>query len=668
MKALALNVLSMLSSHDVTFFIPPYQRNYEWTTEQCEIFLNDVKTTCQLNAEGKNTEHFFGTIIYFKAKTAYGQPDKLVLIDGQQRITTTMLFLVALRDILGTERGGKFIDSKFLKNNSVDGDEEHKVKLKQVETDWGAYKKLILAEKLSDDEKKSAVYRNYKYFLTKLSADNRGSVNLTDFIENGLEKFSVVTIELEPDKNKWENPQEIFESMNSLGKPLSLADLVRNYLLLGMDPETQNELYSRYWTPIEKAIPGRLSDFIRDYMQYRECQSFLKATERNYKELYSLFKKIFISADAKSLLEDLSLCSKIYSWLLPGGTCGNKEIDRLLEDLGRLNVTTAYSFFLAVLCAWQRGEFNDREVVDIFDAFRIYTVRRRILGLNAAENKSFPLLTKYILDLRTVSDKKERMFEILSDRESNLRLPNDIELSRYLETMNFYNFAHNKFIFSLIEESLSGSLPEVEDKNLQIERIMPHTLNETWIRELGEDYNSVREELENTIGNLTLIHNKTELNNRTFAEKKKFYTERDDLLIAQSWIVDQDVWNEDAIRRRTALVTEYLLKTVLPIPDRMRTTNNFSQNQKFHFSFKDLDLIGEEIRFRDDPTYRAIVVSPSEVEFEGKKWRLSPLTREILSRLGKVSPSGSYQGSRWWVFNGYVLYDLAIGMADGESD
>ena len=260
------------------------------------------------------------------------------------------------------------------------------------------------------------------------------------------------------------------------------------------------------------------------------------------------------------------------------------------------------------------------------------------------------------------------MFEILSDRESNLRLPNDIELSRYLETMNFYNFAYNKFIFSLIEESLSGSLPEVEDKNLQIERIMPHTLNETWIRELGEDYNSVREELENTIGNLTLIHNKTELNNRTFAEKKKFYTERDDLLIAQSWIVDQDVWNEDAIRRRTALVTEYLLKTVLPIPDRMRTTNNFSQNQKFHFSFKDLDLIGEEIRFRDDPTYRAIVVSPSEVEFEGKKWRLSPLTREILSRLGKVSPSGSYQGSRWWVFNGYVLYDLAIGMADGESD
>lgn len=196
-------LLQLLSNNDVTFFIPPYQRNYEWTDEQCQVLLEDIKKTYDLNMIGKTAEHFFGTVTYFQDETPFGQPDRLVLIDGQQRITTTMLFLVALRDILEDEKLKEFIDSKYLKNNNVSGDGEYKIKLKQVETDWGAYRKIILAEELEDKEKDSAVYRNYKYFTNKLEEYKENGIVLSDLIDKGINKFSVITIELQPKKNEW---------------------------------------------------------------------------------------------------------------------------------------------------------------------------------------------------------------------------------------------------------------------------------------------------------------------------------------------------------------------------------------------------------------------------------------------------------------------------------
>jgi len=136
-----MKLLNMLSNNDVTFFIPPYQRNYEWTDEQCEVFFDDIVKTHDRNVQGHASEHFFGSITFFQTETAFGQPDQLVLIDGQQRITTTMLFLVALRDILQDVKLKNYIDAKYLRNNNVSSDnDEYKIKLKQVETDWAVYK------------------------------------------------------------------------------------------------------------------------------------------------------------------------------------------------------------------------------------------------------------------------------------------------------------------------------------------------------------------------------------------------------------------------------------------------------------------------------------------------------------------------------------------------
>ena len=423
-------LLDRLSNNDVTFFIPPYQRNYEWSEEQCSVFLEDVYKVYEQNAAGGKSEHFFGSVTYFQTEAAFGQPNKLVLIDGQQRITTTMLFLAALRDITEEPRIREFIDLKYLKNNNVPGEMEYKIKLKQVETDWGTYKNIILGEEVEDNSKMTPVYRNYMYFANKLKSYAAGGVNLTDLIEKGLNRFSVITIELQPDKNPWENPQEIFESMNSIGKPLSLADLVRNYLLLGLDADTQTKLYNQYWLHIEKIIPGQVSNYIRDFMQAKEMRSILKATETNYKELYSLFKQIFRGYDAKKLIKELSDSAIIYSYILSIKSSGNKKIDYILKDLRTANVTTAYSFLLALLREWKQEKFSDADVISILNVIRIYILRRRLIGVAAAENKAFPALTAHIFELIRVPNKDIKMFEILAKQENNLRIPNDIEIER----------------------------------------------------------------------------------------------------------------------------------------------------------------------------------------------------------------------------------------------
>lgn len=651
-------LLSMLSNNDVTFFIPPYQRNYEWSEDQCKVFLDDVIKTYDSNLKGEKAEHFFGSITFFQTEAAFGQPNKLVLIDGQQRVTTTMLFLVALRDILKEESIVSYIDKKYLRNENVADDTEYKIKLKQVETDWVAYKNIILGIELSEKEKNSAVYRNYKYFTNRFTELMESGYALSSLIESGLDKFSVITIQLQPDKNPWENPQEIFESMNSLGKPLSLADLVRNYLLLGLDADTQSFLYNQYWLHIEKVIPGKVSMFVRDYMQSTMIKPYMKASETNYKELYRIFKSIFEGYNAKELLKDLSESATIYSYIVMGTSCGNKDIDSEISDLNRLGLSTAYSFLLSLLKEWKRGEFTDADIYDVLSAFRIYCLRKRLIALTAAENKNFPMLTGKIRELKEAKNKKEKMFKILSNQESNLRLPNDIEISRFMETMNFYNFRHCKFYLSLVEESITKSRPDQSDDKLQVEHIMPKTLNDEWRNYLGADCDAMHQELVHTIGNLTLIRHNQELGQKLFDEKKKLYEEKAGLQIAKTEITDKEKWDADTIKGRTRWITKYLLDNVLEIPDDMRITNNFAQKEGRGLSFQELQLIGLEINFIDDPDIVAKVVSDNEVEFEGKRWKLSPLTREIQTRRGKRNASGTYSGAYWWEFDGIRLSDV----------
>ncbi|MCG2809707.1 MAG: DUF262 domain-containing protein, partial [Candidatus Portnoybacteria bacterium] len=190
MRSLDNQILKLLSNNDVTFFIPPYQRNYEWGKEMCEILYKDIEKV----ADSEDTQHFFGTVIYYAESTILGQPDKYILVDGQQRLTTTMLFLIAAKDAITDEQLKNMIDSKYLKNNNVSGDVEYKIKLKQVESDWKAYKNIILGEHLDDADKKSNVFKNYKFFKSKLERLEQDK--LKNLVEKGLVNFNIVTIQL----------------------------------------------------------------------------------------------------------------------------------------------------------------------------------------------------------------------------------------------------------------------------------------------------------------------------------------------------------------------------------------------------------------------------------------------------------------------------------------
>lgn len=393
MDAREQHLIEVLSNYDVTFYIPPYQRNYEWEKAQCEVFFKDIVKTMRQNNAGVKSEHFFGTIVYVRKYTPFGLPDILILTDGQQRITTTMLFLVAIRDVIENERIQQYIDNKLLKNNNSESESEYKIKLKQVETDWEAYKNIILKLPLSDENKNSAVYRNYHYFMTELNKI-KSDVNLENLISESLNKFSVVTIELQPDKNPWENPQEVFESMNSLGKPLSLADLVRNYLLLGKDTEDQEKLYNNYWLFIEKKIKDHISDFIRDYMQFIAAKNYKKATPNNYKELYADFKILFKGKNVEDLLLNLRTFSEYYAYIVYGVNTGNIKIDKKIDDIRSLGITIANSFLLGVISLWKSNDINENELHEILDVMLIYFFRRRIMKLTQGENKTVPTFIK----------------------------------------------------------------------------------------------------------------------------------------------------------------------------------------------------------------------------------------------------------------------------------
>ena len=659
MKATENYLLNLLSNNDVTFFIPPYQRNYEWDKSQCEVFLNDIKKTAISNMNRIASEHFFGTIVYVQNEAVFGQPSRLILTDGQQRITTTMLFLVAIRDVVDDETSKKFIDSKYLKNNNVSDETEYKIKLKQVETDWEAYRNIILGLDLTNENKNSAVFSNYLYFvneLHKIKAENK--IDIIKLISLGLDKFSIVTIQLEPIKNNWENPQEVFESMNSLGKPLSLADLVRNYLLMGKEANVQDSLYKDYWLYIEKQLPNEVSNFIRDFMQLKREVDFKKATPANYKELYVSFKELFRDIDIEDLLSELKKYSNYYAFIVRGKESGSTKVDNKLNDLRTIGVTIAHSFLLNLLEDWKSGRLTEDDISDILEALITYFLRRRILKLTQGENKSFPSLVKQNDTIIHAQDKKTTMFEILAAQENSVRLPNDIEVTNELRTMNFYNFNQSKFILSMIEEKITKSRPDKNDKKLQIEHIMPQKLNNIWKEELGDDFESIHQEFLNNIGNLTLIRHNQELGNKSFSEKKDIYINHAGLQIAKDEVINRSKWNKNSIQNRSRWIIKYIVDEVLPIPDEMRNKNNYAQKGARRLSFAELELIGEEINYIADKGIVVKVIDDRQVEFEGKNWYLSPLTNELETRKGTVNKSGSYQGAQYWEFEGIKLADI----------
>jgi uncharacterized protein with ParB-like and HNH nuclease domain len=666
MRADPSNLLNSLSSKDLTFFIPPYQRNYEWATTTCKVFLNDIQKVAKLNSAGIRAEHFFGSVVYVIEDAGFGLPSRYILTDGQQRITTSMLFLMALRDTIDDEDLKVTIQKNYLENERSGEQTDYKIKLKQVETDWESYKLLALMQKIPQELKNSAVFQNYEFFrraLIGLAEDER-----RDLLEKGLAKFSIIAIQLEPDRNPWENPQEIFESMNSLGKPLSLADLVRNFLLMGKSSETQTQLYNQYWLSLEKRLPGRLSEFIRDWMQADQHRTFKVARENNFKELYGAFKEIVRQRPVEELFEDFVAFSVPYAQASLLEKTGIKTLDQNLSDLHVIGVAPAYSYIAEALREYHAGKISLTSIEAILRGMRTYLLRRRILRITQGENKILPTLGSKLKDFYGTDKPDELFFDQISSGFYAVRLPNDNEVTTQLKSMNFYNLGESRnyprLLLSMIEEQLTKSRPNWDDETLQLEHILPQTLNDDWRKSLGDKAEEIHQELVHNLGNITLIRHNQELGNKSFEIKKSTYKGKSGLQVTQNHITDCQTWDSSAILSRSDYLSNLIVGDVLAIPSARKHASNWAQesDKSTQFDIKDVlnQLIGETIYFAEDPRISAVVGKDSKVQFEGSEWKLSPLTTTIKKRLGNVSPNSQFNGASYWVWSDIRLADLDL--------
>jgi len=591
------SINDVLAKNATSFFIPPFQRAYAWGKPEIERYFSDVTRIIdsELDKEQKDKlEHFFGTLVIKEEKAGFA--NKSIIVDGQQRLTTTLIFLIALRDSEMEQEKVDFINLNFLTNNTSTF--QDKIKLKQVTRDWNSYKSLVNGEEADSGIIKIA-YELFKKLIQEKSRLNQ-DVKFEHYIM-AIQRMNVAVIFLDERPFKGEDPQIIFETLNSLGKPLSLSDLVRNFVLLKMDSESQSHIYEKVWHPkIEEVFENNSSRFFRDYLQYKKATSLKVVSDNNTKELYQQFKDFVNESFEKhnDFIDDIVRYVKCYKWIITEinsdiisrESNNDKEIKELLRIIFHDVKSEAFKPLVLGLLEYHQYVVNelrlsDDALISILQSIRTYLVRRRILGLTQGENKNIVTLSKRISD---IASGKISMMQLLTNMIYRLRLPNDTELSNSLKTMNFYKglSKYSKLILGKIEENNTKVAVNFRNKKVTIEHIMPQKIGEKWKTELGDNYEEIHKTFLHNIGNLILTEFNSEIGNKPFVEKKqKLETSS---LNFRLDIVKRSQWNEQSILEHQSNMIEWLLST-FPLPEELKETSNWNTQLVEKLTFSPLD-------------------------------------------------------------------------------
>lgn len=540
MKADNISFLEFIGASKRTFYIPVYQRNYDWKRLQCITLFKDIEN---IALDGTKSTHFLGTIVYVEGDSS-ANFRQFIVIDGQQRLTSIMLLLKAILDTTDNEELKQEIQECYLINRF--SPEQLRIKLKPMKSDAINYQKLI-NNHVSDMEE-SQVLLNYNLFMDLIEESNLTA----EEIYNGIQKLEIVYIQLTKEK---ENPQLIFESLNSTGLDLTEADLIRNYLLMGQDYEQQEKLYNCYWLKLEKMLPdAMISDFIRDYLTLKT------GNIPNKDKVYNNFKEYFQrlhNYDAEGFLEELTTYGEYYSWFKYCNSPDEEVNERLLQ-LQRLKSTTVYPFVLNIFEDYYMYHNVDKGMMcKTLDVILSYVMRRLLCEMPTnALNKVFASMAKDIekYEEGVLCDKVAR---VLAGKKGKVIFPNDLLLREKLLNRNSYKFPHIKFVLEQVERKQGKEIVDFEE--VTIEHIMPQTLDAKWKIDLGKKAVEVHEKYLHCIGNLTLTGYNSEMSNESFAEKKKFY-EQSNIYICKE-IAQYDVWNEAEIVKRS----EHLIKEISTI-------------------------------------------------------------------------------------------------------
>lgn len=531
----------LIEKNKRVFKVPVYQRNYDWTNIQCEKLYQDI-----MIANKRDHKHFTGTIVYIVGLNASALSEVLI-IDGQQRLTTMYILLKALYDAAKgvSVRIENEIEEVMFNRNC---DEKYKLKLKPVKTD-NEQLLLLIKDKIDEMDRNSNIYKNYITFSNLIADSLASGLNLSDILD-GIKKLEMVEIVL--DKSQGDEPQKIFESINSTGLELSISDKIRNYLL--MDDVNQDELYEEYWSVIEKNVGYRnLGDFVINFLNSRISRSV------NNNNAYRLFKEYCEEHkySHKDVLKDLLLTSKCYGTFIGEKVFFDDKISEKLQAFRIIKQTTVLPFLFKVFNDFEENNIDEITLYNVLDYLLTYFIRITSCEINKNLSKFMKSLYDRIYD-GNCENYYEKLVMFLNDLRANDRMPTDGEFKEALIRKPLYKKPICKYVLSVIENSTKEQL---DVSNLTIEHILPQKINAAvWKKEVGEEYERVYETYLHTLGNLTITGHNSELGTRPFNEKKKIIRDNSKANILNSSVLSAERWDEKSILKRAELLADILIR------------------------------------------------------------------------------------------------------------
>lgn len=543
MKASEAKLLALLQKSS-QFVIPIYQRTYSWDAKQCRQLWDDV---LRAGASDDIAVHFIGSIVYIEqglSQVTHQAP--LLVIDGQQRLTTVSLLVEALARELGdSEPVDGFSNAKlrhyYLTNPLEREDRYFKLLLSQTDN---ATLKAIIRNTEKPNEPSLRVTQNFDLF-TELLKDHKGDVAT---VCRGLAKLVVVDIALSRDQD---NPQLIFESMNSTGKELSQADLIRNFILMGLEPRLQTRLYEDYWRPMElefgqEAYGTQFDSFMRHYLTVRTGEI---PREREVYEAFKEYSRTGPVRDAgiDALVKEIRTFAH-YFCAMALGREKQPTLAAAFGDLGELKVDVAYPFLLELYKDYDTGTLHPDDFVEAVRLVEAYVFRRAICAIPTNSlNKTFSTFGKALRKDRYLESIKAHFLTLPSYR----RFPDDDEFQRDLQERDLYNFRSRSFWLRRLENH--GRKESVPLGEYTIEHILPQNpdLPAAWREALGPEWERVQKKWLHTLGNLTLTGYNTEYRDHPFAIKRDMKGGfKESPIRLNTGLGTLDKWDEAAIQAR----------------------------------------------------------------------------------------------------------------------
>ncbi len=526
------------------YIVPLFQRPYSWEKSQWEQLWNDI---IELLDNEFNSPHFFGSIVTMQIESSPEGISKFLLIDGQQRLTTILILLATIRDQANIIDSYKLVDkinNNYLTNTYEEGDNFFKLLPTQIDGQF--FYDIINQENIGIKQSKNYIYECYLFFSRKIKRLSEGECGkLIDIIGSYLIVISIVL-------GKDDNPYLVFESLNAKGQPLTQADLIRNYLFMGIQGSDQDKIYEQYWLPMQNLLQDNLTDFLRYYLTK-------KGKDIKTNQVYFALKEQAIKYDIRDYLKDIYKFAHYYAIFLNPELEKNIQVRKSLKRIKSLDIKTVYPFLLNCYNDWQENRLTETDFLEICKIIENFIIRRFVCNVQTRGlNRIFALLYTQVsknTDLENIN-----FLDELKRHLQTQDYPQDEEFRDKIKQVKLYGSNRTekaRLILESIEESF-GHKETVSFDNLTIEHIMPQRLNEWWKNHLGEDYEIIYELLLHSLGNLSLTAYNSELSNDTFINKQKEL--KNSHLEINKYFQTVTNWHKEDIENRAEKLADIALK------------------------------------------------------------------------------------------------------------